>query len=60
MDFSKMTDAELRELNKALATEITKRKEVEKDLAREELKKLLDRVNELQEEYDFQISCCDN
>ena len=54
-----MTDAELRELNKAVSTEVTKRKEAEKELAREELIKLLDRVNELQEQYDFEIACYD-
>lgn len=59
MDFSKMTDAELSELNKVLDAEITKRREVEKELAIEELKKLLDRVNELQNKYNFEISCCD-
>lgn len=54
-----MTDAELIELNKAVSTEVTKRKKVEKDLASKELIKLLDRVNELQEQYDFEIACYD-
>jgi DNA mismatch repair ATPase MutS len=63
MDFSRMTDAELRKINEELTTEITRRAEIEKELAREELEKLLNRVNELQEKYDFEIECydvCDN
>jgi len=59
MEFSKMTDVELRELNEALVTEINRRKEAEKDLASEELIRLLDRVNELQEQYNFEIACYD-
>jgi DNA mismatch repair ATPase MutS len=59
MDFSRMTDAELRKINEELTTEITRRAEIEKELAREELEKLLNRVNELQEKYDFEIECYD-
>jgi hypothetical protein len=59
MDFTKMTDAELKELGKALGAEVAKRKEAEKNLATEKLGELLDRVNELQEKYDLEIDCWD-
>ena len=57
MDFSKLTDEELENARKIVNGEINKRKQVEKELAREELEKLLGRVNELQYKYDFEISC---
>jgi hypothetical protein len=59
MDFSKLTDEELENARKIVNAEINKRKQVEKDLARKELEKLLGRVNELQYKYDFEISCED-
>lgn len=57
MNFSDLTMAELEKTKDALNAEINKRKQVEKGLAREELEKLLGRVNELQYKYDFEISC---
>ena len=60
MDFSKLTDEELENARKIVMAEINKRKEVEKELAREELIKLLNRVNELQDKYDFEITCEDD
>lgn len=57
LDFTDLTDKELEEMRSALNTEINRRKEIEKDLARGELAKLLDRVNELQYKYGFEISC---
>ena len=60
IDFTKLTDAELEKINKKLKAEIDRRKKIEEELAREELKKLLDRLNELQEKYDVIISCRDN
>lgn len=57
-NFTDLTDKELEEMRNALNTEVNRRKE---ELARGELAKLLDRVNELQYKYDFKISCeeCD-
>jgi hypothetical protein len=56
-NFTNLTDKELEEMKNALNTEINRRKEVEKELAREELAELLDRINELQYKYGFEISC---
>lgn len=59
MNFSELTDEELKQAMNALHAEINKRKEEEKEKYRAELKKLLGRVNELQYKYDFEISCED-
>lgn len=61
LDFENLTDEELENIRKTLTAEISRRREIEKELAREELEKLIDRVNELQYKYDFEISCeeCD-
>ena len=57
MDFSKLTIKELEETKNALNAEINKKREEEREQARKELENLLNRINELQDEYDFQISC---
>ena len=57
LDFENLTDEELENIRKTLTAEISRRREIEKELAREELAKLLDRVNELQYTYGFEISC---
>lgn len=57
LDFENLTDEELENIRKTLTAEISRRREIEKELAREELEKLIDRVNELQYKYDFKISC---
>lgn len=55
MDFSKLTNEELEKAREIVNAEINKRYKE----AKEELEKLLDRVNELQNEYNFEISCDD-
>ena len=57
MDFSKLTDEELEQARTIVNAEINKRYKEEKERAREELIKLLKRVNELQDKYDFEICC---
>jgi hypothetical protein len=60
MDFSKLTDEELKEIRSTLNAEIGRREEIERQNVKTELKCLLERVNELQDEYDFEISCKDD
>ena len=60
MDISNLTDEELEAARQALNAEINKRKESERKLAKEELARLLDRVNELQYKLGFEISCRDD
>lgn len=60
MDFTRLTDEELEKAKESVIAEIDRRKEVEKELAIEELEKLLERVNELQNKYDFKITCLDS
>lgn len=59
MDFSKLTDEELEKAKEIVNAEINKRYREERERAREELEKLLGRVNELQDKYGFEISCVD-
>lgn len=59
LDVENLTDEELENIRKTLTAEISRRREIEKELAREELENLLDRVNELQYTYGFEISCAD-
>ena len=59
MNFSDLTDVELEKTKNALNAEINKRKEVEREKCMAELECLLYRVNELQDEYGFRISCED-
>lgn len=60
MDFSKLTEEELEEARDALNEEIGRRRAKEREQAREELGKLLNRVIELQDMYGFEISCEDD
>lgn len=63
MDFSNLTTAKLEEVRNALNAlnaEIDRREEIERQNAKTELKCLLERVNKLQAEYDFEISCRDD
>ena len=57
LDFENLTDEELENIRRTLTAEISRRREIEKELAGEELAKLLARVNELQYTYGFEISC---
>ena len=57
LDFENLTDEELENIRRTLTAEISRRREIEKELAGGELAKLLDRVNELQYKYGFEISC---
>lgn len=59
MDFSKLTDEELENARTIVNAEINKRYKAEREKCEEELEKLLDRVNELQDKYGFEISCVD-
>lgn len=59
MNFSDLTMAELEKTKDALNAEIYKRKEIEKRGAKTELECLLERINKLQDEYGFKISCED-
>jgi hypothetical protein len=60
MDFSKLTEEELQATRDALNEEIGRRREIEREQAREELGKLLNRVIELQDIYGFEIACEDD
>lgn len=60
MDFTRLTDEELEKAKESVIAEMDRRKEVEKELAIEELEKLLERVNELQNKYNFKITCLDS
>lgn len=60
MDFSKLTEEELQATRDALNEEIDRRREAEREQAREELGALLNRVIELQDMYGFVISCEDD
>jgi hypothetical protein len=57
LNFENLTDEELENIRKTLTAEISRRREIEKELASEELENLLDRINELQYTYGFEISC---
>lgn len=59
MNFSDLTMAELVEARSTLNAEIDRRKEIEKRGAKVELECLLERINKLQDEYGFEISCDD-
>jgi hypothetical protein len=56
-NFASLTDEELENFRKAINGEISRRKEIERELAKEEFAKLINRINELQYKYDFVISC---
>lgn len=60
MNFSDLTDVELEEAKNVLNEEINKRYKEGKEKHKEELIKLLNRINELQDKYDFEISCEDD
>lgn len=60
MDFSKLTEEELQATRDAINEEIGRRRAIEREKHREELKELLNRVNELQDMYGFEISCEDD
>jgi hypothetical protein len=60
MDFTNLTDEELEQAREIVNAEITKRYMKEKEEHKEELIKLLNRVNELQDKYCFEISCDDD
>jgi len=60
MDFSNFTNEELEQAREIVNAEINKRYKEEKEKRAEELIKLLNRVNELQDKYCFEISCSDD
>jgi hypothetical protein len=60
MDFSKLTEEELQATRDAINEEIGRRREIERNQAREELGELLNRVIELQDMYGFVIACEDD
>lgn len=60
MDFSKLTEEELQATRDALNEEIGRRREIEREQAREELGELLNRIIELQDMYGFVIGCEDD
>lgn len=59
VDFSNLTDEELEEMKDKIIKEVSVRRAKEREQVREELKKMLIRINELQDMYDFEISCTD-
>lgn len=60
MDFTNYTYEELIVIANKLNTEIARKKVARRKEAEEELIKLLNQVNTLQEEWDFSISAHDN
>jgi hypothetical protein len=58
-NFPELTIEELEKARDLLSAEINKRKEEEREEHKAELKKLLNRINELQSKWDFEISCFD-
>ena len=59
VDFSNLTDEELEEMKDKIIEEVSIRRAKEREQASEELEKLLVRINELQDEYGFGVSCLD-